>query len=336
MEKYQFDYITERITGKQEWLVDVPVLILFFNRPDQLEKVFDSVCKAKPSTLLLYQDGAREQRNDDVKNVEACRRIVESVDWNCTVYRMYQNKNYGCDPSGYMSRKWAFSICERCIVLEDDVVPSVAFFSFCKELLDRYQDDKRIYRISGQNILGEYQPYDGDYFFTKGGSIWGWATWKRVFDEWDPTYAFLNDEKTVQCLIYTYQNSGNPIDRFINKCKWHRDSGKEYFESIYSSTRFLGTGLTIVPCKNLVSNIGISAESTHNATDIRLLTKQGQKAFNAVTYELEFPLKHPRYILEDKRYEDLQSKFMGWKKNLFQKATVKIEEEIRKILYSKK
>ena len=336
MEKYQFDYSTEEITVKQEWLVDVPVLIQFFNRPEQLKKVFSSVCKAKPSTLLLYQDGAREHRNDDVKNVEACRKIVESVDWNCTVYRMYQEKNYGCDPSGYMSRKWAFSICDRCIVLEDDVVSSVSFFSFCKELLDRYQDDKRIYRISGQNILGEYQPYAGDYFFTKGGSIWGWATWKRVFDEWDPAYAFLDDQKTVECLAYTYQRSGNPIERFINKCRRHRDSGKEYFESIYSSARFLGTGLTIVPCKNLISNIGISAESTHNATDIRLLTKQGQRSFNAPTYELEFPLKHPKFILEDKRYEDLQSQFMGWKKNGFQKVAVKIEEEIRKILYSRK
>ena len=54
MEKYQFDYSTEEITVKQEWLVDVPVQILFLIRPEQIEKVFSSVCKAKPSTLLLY------------------------------------------------------------------------------------------------------------------------------------------------------------------------------------------------------------------------------------------------------------------------------------------
>ncbi len=334
MEKYRFDYSTEEITGKKNWLVDVPVLILFFNRPKQLEKVFEAVKKARPSRVLLYQDGKRENRDDDAENVMKCRDIVSDIDWNCMVYRMYQNVNYGCDPSGYMSRKWAFSIVDECIILEDDVVPSISFFSFCKDLLEKYKDDKRIYRISGQNILKEYQPYDGDYFFTKGGSIWGWATWKRVFEEWDTEYSFLDDPCIVDTLKYTYQLSGNPIDRFINKCYRHKASGKEFFESIYSSARFLGSGLTIVPCKNMISNIGISNESTHNATDVRLLTKQGQKAFNAPLYEIEFPLKHPRYILEDKRYEDKQSRFMGWKKNIFQKIIVKIEETIRKILYS--
>ena len=38
-------------------LVDVPVLILFFNRPQQLSQVFEQVKKARPSRLFLYQDG---------------------------------------------------------------------------------------------------------------------------------------------------------------------------------------------------------------------------------------------------------------------------------------
>ena len=40
-------------------LVDVPVLILFFNRPQQLSQVFEQVKKARPSRLFLYQDGAQ-------------------------------------------------------------------------------------------------------------------------------------------------------------------------------------------------------------------------------------------------------------------------------------
>ena len=43
-------------------LVDVPVLILFFNRPQQLSQVFEQVKKARPSRLFLYQDGARNER----------------------------------------------------------------------------------------------------------------------------------------------------------------------------------------------------------------------------------------------------------------------------------
>ncbi|MBQ5681048.1 MAG: hemolysin activation protein, partial [Bacteroidaceae bacterium] len=38
------------------YLIDIPVLILFFNRPQQLSQVFDQVRKARPSQLFLYQD----------------------------------------------------------------------------------------------------------------------------------------------------------------------------------------------------------------------------------------------------------------------------------------
>ena len=43
-------------TNLPPYEVDVAVLILFFNRPEQLGKVFEQVRKARPSRLFLYQD----------------------------------------------------------------------------------------------------------------------------------------------------------------------------------------------------------------------------------------------------------------------------------------
>lgn len=57
----------------------------------------------------------------------ACRKIVDEIDWECEVHQWYQEKNFGCDPSEYLSQKWAFSIVEKCIVLEDDDIPSLSF-----------------------------------------------------------------------------------------------------------------------------------------------------------------------------------------------------------------
>ena len=79
-------------------LVDVPVLILFFNRPQQLSQVFEQVKKARPSRLFLYQDGARNER--DLPGIEACREIVSQIDWECEVERLYQEKNL-CPPSPF-------------------------------------------------------------------------------------------------------------------------------------------------------------------------------------------------------------------------------------------
>lgn len=108
------------------FLVDVPVLILFFNRPQQLSQVFEQVRNARPSKLFLYQDGPRSEH--DLPGIKACREVTDQIDWDCEVHRMYQEKNYGCDPSEYISQKWAFSMVDKCIVLEDDDVPSVSFF----------------------------------------------------------------------------------------------------------------------------------------------------------------------------------------------------------------
>lgn len=314
-------------------LVDVSVLMLFFNRPDHVKQVFEQVKKARPSRLFLYQDGPRKNNKSDEVNVPKCREIINKIDWSCTVYILFQTENYGCDPSEYISQKWAFSISDKCIVLEDDDVPSVSFFRFCKELLDKYEDDTRIYRISGQNILGEYNPYGADYFFTKGGSIWGWASWKRVIDEWDPEYSFLDNAAVVNTILYTNSSAGIAPKKFIEKCKRHKSTGKEYYESIFLSSRILGSGLTIVPSKNMISNIGISSEATHGGTNLKLFTKKVQKAFYAPIYELGDSIVHPKYVIEDKKYEDMQSKMMGWRKNYIDKIAVFMEETIRRILY---
>ena len=130
-------------------LVDVSVLMLFFNRPEPLKKVFEQVQRAKPARLFLYQDGPRSEA--DMPGIMACRQVVSAIDWDCEVHQCYQPTNYGCDPSGFMSQQWAFSMTDKCIVLEDDVVPSPTFFTFCKEMLDRYEHDERVGMIAGFN-----------------------------------------------------------------------------------------------------------------------------------------------------------------------------------------
>ena len=122
-----------------------------------------------PRTLLLYQDGPRDGHPDDLDGIRRCREIAEDIDWECAIHKWYQEKNYGCDPSTFMAHKWAFSLVDKCIILEDDCVPSQSFFSYCKELLDKYENDERIDRICGMNNLGEYKYCPYSYFFSSTG-----------------------------------------------------------------------------------------------------------------------------------------------------------------------
>ena len=123
---------------------------------------------------------------------------MAQVDWPCRVHRLYQERNFGCDPSEYLSQKWAFSLTDKCIVLEDDDVPADSFFPFCKEMLDRYADDERIGMVAGFNTDERTPDVGADsYFFTTNFSIWGWASWRRVIDRWDASYSFLDRPEAV-------------------------------------------------------------------------------------------------------------------------------------------
>ncbi len=301
-----------KIDGKYESKIDVAVLILFFNRPNTLRQVFEQVKLARPSKLFLYQDGARENNEKDIENVAKCREIVENIDWKCEVYKYYQTENQGCDPSEYISQKWAFSIVEKCIILEDDDVPSQSFFPYCKELLDKYENDERINIICGMNNLGEYEDVDADYFFTYTGSIWGWASWRRVIDQWTDKYPMLEDEYRAKKFKSANENK-HLIDKYIKIARAHEKSGKAHYESILSYNMYTQNTINIVPKYNMIKNIGQNAEGgTHSASDIKFIPKGLRRIFTIKSYELEFPLKHPEYVMEEVEYRKRLFRVMGW------------------------
>ena len=61
-----------------KWEIDVAVLCIFFARPDQFAKSFERVRKVRPRVLLLWQDGPRDGRPDDIENIAKCRKIAEN------------------------------------------------------------------------------------------------------------------------------------------------------------------------------------------------------------------------------------------------------------------
>lgn len=289
--------------------IDVAVLILFFNRPEPLARLFEQVRRARPSRLFLYQDGARGER--DREGIEACRRVVEQVDWQCDVRRSYQTVNRGCDPSNYLAQRWAFALADKCIVFEDDDVPSQSFFTFCKDLLDRYEDDPRVEMIAGFNAEEVTPDVEADYFFTSAFSIWGWASWRRVVERWDDTYAFLADRDAVGRLEAMIK-SGSLRSDFMRMARDHSQSGKQYYETIFWADMLLNNALAIMPARNLVNNLGPLAESTHYGADISTIPSRLRRMFTMPRYEIDHPLRHPRHIIDHVEYKKRLYKINAW------------------------
>lgn len=283
-------------------MIDISVLLIFFTRTEKTVKVFEQIRLARPTRLYLYQDGPRVNNKDDVINIEKCRQAIEAmIDWECDIHRWYRENNVGCDPSEYLAQKWMFKTEDKGIILEDDDVPSQSFFLFCKELLDKYENDNRINIISGQNVLGIAQECPNDYFFSTRGPIWGWATWKRTIDDWDADYTFLSDGYTVNLLLENHDLTPEKLETI----KKHHNSGRAHYETILSSHRMLQSKLNIIPKYNLISNIGIGEETTHTVSSLDFIPYKFRKFYYQKTYELKFPLNHPKYVIENKKLTNM-------------------------------
>lgn len=295
----------------ENYKIEVPVLLIFFSRPGCFSKVFEQVKIARPSKLFLYQDGAREGNEKDVIGIQKCREIAEDIDWECEVHRFYQEKNVGCDPSEFIAQKWAFSYVDRCIILEDDDVPSQSFFPFCAELLERYKYDNRINMICGMNNLESVDsPYS--YLFSMTGSIWGWATWKRVADQWEGDYAFLNPGYEKEKLYDMLRMHSLYPDRREKTWEANKSSGVEHYETILGLGQYTNHQLNIVPTQNMIINIGNTPEgSTHSASGIEEIPKGLRRIYTMKSYEIEFPLKHPKYVIEDVDFQKKMNRLMA-------------------------
>lgn len=292
------------------------VLILFFTRSEPLTEVFEAVRKYKPEKLYLFQDGPRKNRPDDMEKIKKCREIVENINWECDVHRHYCEENLGCDPAEYAAVSWALETEEKIIRLEDDNVASESFFEFCTEMLNKYQDDKRIFMICGRNQLGQTNYKCGSYFFAAVDSIWGFATWR---DRWlllDPKHDFLNDKYIVDNIINA-SFSKYEINRFLNICKTHREQtlaeGKvASYESAIRAAMLKNNMLAIVPQKNLIRSAGVSDDAVHTPASMEYVMEKDKWLYSTEAYELEFPLQHPQNVLNNVEFCDARNKLLYW------------------------
>lgn len=270
-----------------------PVLFLVFNRPSTTKIVFESIRQAKPKKLYIAADGARKGKTEEIQKCNEVRAIISNIDWECEVHTLFRDENYGCGKGVSHAITWFFEHEPEGIILEDDCVPNPSFFRYCGELLEYYRDDTRIMEISGNNLRPEgYSPdEDYSYAFSNFNGIWGWATWRRAWKLYD-----------FEMTEYKQIKEAGNLDQKFNSI-FERDYFRWVFERTYlfpeitwdyqwEFVKRINSGLTIVPQKNLVINIGFGADAT-STIDTDML------AGNLKCEALRFPLKHPSYIMAD-------------------------------------
>lgn len=272
---------------------EVSIALIFFIRPNTLEKVFERIKAIKPKKLFLIQDGPRLDHPDDIEKILECRKIVENIDWDCDILKNYSETNLGCGLRPSTGITWVFENTDKAIILEDDCVPDLSFFDFCKQMLEKYENDERIILISGMNLLESYET-EYSYIFSKCCTIGAWATWKRVWDLYDFQIKKI-DDKSLQKKLKNEIVFENAYRNKLNAWKMTREriinnETITWWDYQLHFLLYTNSGLGIVPNKNTIENIGYGEGATH-------VSDKKATHFNIKSYTLDGCLIHPNNII---------------------------------------
>lgn len=267
-----------------------PVALLVFNRPDTTARVFAAVRQARPTHLLLVADGPRAGVEGEAARCAEVRGIIEQVDWPCCVSKNYSETNLGCGVRMATGITWVFEQVEEAIILEDDCLPDPTFFRYCQELLEKYRDDQRVMHVAGSNAL--VQSTDAySYYFSVFPHCWGWASWRRAWRHYDFEMKLL-PQAEVEGWLDAVLPGKDAAAYWLKNFRKVYGPDKHTWDYQWTFACWINSGLSILPNKCLVSNLGFGAEATH--------TKDADSPFASVPVaEMKFPLTHPPCVTRD-------------------------------------
>jgi len=271
-----------------------PILFIVFNRPEVTRRSFEVIRKAKPPRLYISSDGPRQDRPKELDLCQSVRKIVQDVDWPCQVFTLFREFNLGPKIAPSEAISWFFANEKEGVILEDDVEALPCFFEYCDEMLARYRDNSKVGLISGGNLISNHtKNLTQSYFFSRYASIWGWASWARVWNHYDVSMERLTDWKDNGGLKRL--SRGNfMIQKFWNSKLEDTKSGKiSTWDYQFNFMLWLHNMAAVIPRNNLTLNIGFGDDATH--------TSQTMPDFIAKStpVQLEFPLTHAESVQLD-------------------------------------
>ena len=293
-------------------MLQTPVLLLIFNRADRTQAVFEQIRKQQPQKLYIVSDGARPEKEGEDNQVQACRNIMQQVDWSCEVKTLFRDKNLGSGIGVYEGINWFFEQEEQGIILEDDCLPNDSFFQFCGEMLYKYQTNEQIMLVSGSNYLLGLIDIKDSYYFSQVPATWGWATWRRAWKHMN--YEMTGFHEKVKDFPAVSKMWRHHWDEIV-KGGGVRDAWDfQWYFSIYEQH-----GICIHPKVNLVKNTGFDTDdATH--------TFQAPWWYKfVITKELK-TIKHPsEIIINTKADEFVKQRFLNEMPTVQQRILLKLK-----------
>lgn len=238
-----------------------PIAFFAYKRPEHTKRSLESLSQnigTKDSELFIYCDGVK--RIEDRISVELVRQIVRSKQWCGTVHIIEREQNMG------LANSVIYGVTELCnkygrvIVLEDDLVLSPFFLEYMNKALDIYEQESRVIQISGHMFPVKLESAN-DATFLPFTTSWGWATWQRAWEYFNPKmsgYALLKNNRGLK-----YKFDLNNSYSYFEMLEKQIDAKIDSWAIRWYLSTFMVNGITLYPIHTLVRNIGFDGSGTH-------------------------------------------------------------------------
>jgi hypothetical protein len=231
-----------------------PIALFVYNRREHTQRTVEALAKnpeATESDLFVFSDGAKNEPAELA--VREVRSYLKTISGFKTVTITEHFENFGLAKSVISGVSEIIGKFGRAIILEDDLVTSPHFLRYMNEALSLYKDDPRV-----ASIHGYIYPVEGalpETFFIRGADCWGWATWKRAWDKFEPDGQKLLTNLKQRHLTREFDFGGAyPYTMMLE----NQIMGVNNSWAIrWYASAFLAEMFTLYPGRSLVDNIGM-------------------------------------------------------------------------------
>ncbi len=238
-------------------MIDIPVLVIGYNRPFLLQRLFSHLSDIGVSSVYLALDGPK---NEEDKLL--CNQSYDSINIYKNKFKvkiLHREHNLGCCLGVISALDWFFSQENFGAIIEDDCYPDPDFFIF----LDMARKNLFHSPTSQASLFTAHNPFNYSFSgqLSNSALIHGWATssdvWKKIRKDYFkiklPSIVNKSGEKrNLQQALYWWSNSTraklglvDTWDGILNDQVWR-----------------LGFK-TLIPQSNLVKNLGFGPSATH-------------------------------------------------------------------------
>ena len=259
-----------------------PIVLFVYNRPDHTQKTLKALQNntlASESELFIYSDDAKNDAA--IESVNEVRQLIDNISGFKKITIIKQEKNKGLADSIISGVTEIVNRYGKIIVLEDDLVTSPYFLTFMNDSLNYYQDENKVWHLSGWNYPIDTKGLP-DTFLWRTMNCWGWATWS---DRWD--YFEKNTDKLIESFTSNEIKAFNldGYENFWGQILANKKGEINTWAVYWYATIFKNEGLCLNSTETYVDNIGLDGSGVHCGVNKAYLTNLSQEM--SVNFESE-------------------------------------------------